>query len=473
MILGFISLLLTFGQRYIVTRCIAAKVANKLLPCPLEDTNGRKLLSYEHGYLGEDTTSHHHQCDRGQVPLLSVKALHQLHLLLFFLAILHVLYSAVTMLLGRLKIRGWKAWEEETASDRFEFDNDRSRFQFTHDTPFVKNHATFWTRYAIFFYIGCFFRQFYRSVRKADYVTLRNGFITVHLAPGSKFNFQKYIKRSLEDDFKLVVGISPVLWASFVVFLLLNVNGWHTIYWASVIPLVIILAVGTKLQAILANMAIEITEKHAVVQGMPLVQGSDKYFWFGRPQLILHLIHFALFQNAIQITHFLWSEYSIKEKKPCLHLDFKFAIVKVALGVVVLCLCSYITLPLYALLTQMGSTMKKSIFDEQIKKALLQWRMDAKKNQRLKDRKSSVGTADGSTNGSTMHSSGPTLHRFKTTGHSTRTISLNDDQDDYHSDIEISPMLPTSSRLNVRVDHGDQEAKENEHQSVGESNNEA
>lgn len=32
-------------------------------------------------------------------------------------------------------------------------------------------------------------------------------FVQVHLAPGSQFNFQKYIKRSLEDDFKLVVGV--------------------------------------------------------------------------------------------------------------------------------------------------------------------------------------------------------------------------------------------------------------------------
>ena len=28
-----------------------------------------------------------------------------------------------------------------------------------------------------------------------------------HFAPNSKFNFHKYIKRSLEDDFKVVVGI--------------------------------------------------------------------------------------------------------------------------------------------------------------------------------------------------------------------------------------------------------------------------
>lgn len=58
----------------------------------------------------------------------------------------------------------------------------------------------------------------------------------------------------------------------------------------------IVLAVGTKLQAVLTKMALQITERHAVVQGIPLVQGSDKYFWFGRPQLLLHLIHFCLFQ---------------------------------------------------------------------------------------------------------------------------------------------------------------------------------
>lgn len=44
------------------------------------------------------------------------------------------------------------------------------------------------------------------------------------------------------------------------------------------------------------EMALEIRERHAVVQGMPLVQIGDKHFWFGRPKLVLHLIHFTLFQ---------------------------------------------------------------------------------------------------------------------------------------------------------------------------------
>lgn len=59
------------------------------------------------------------------------------------------------------------------------------------------------------------------------------------------------------------------------------------------------MAVGTKLQVILARMALEISDRHVVVLGMPLVQSSDRYFWFNQPQFLLHLIHFALFQVLI------------------------------------------------------------------------------------------------------------------------------------------------------------------------------
>nr|KJB10416.1 hypothetical protein B456_001G200000 [Gossypium raimondii] len=359
MVLGFISLLLTFGQSYIARICIPIDVANTMLPCKSdsekdtsessEEEHRRRLLWFDRRSLSTISTAP--KCKEGHEPLISVEGLHELHILIFFLAVFHVLYSFVTMMLGRLKIRGWKVWEQETLSHDYEFSNDPSRFRLTHETSFVKAHTSFWTRIPFFFYIGCFFRQFFRSVGRVDYLTLRNGFINVHLAPGSKFNFQKYIKRSLEDDFKIVVGVSPVLWASFVVYLLLNVRGWHALFWASLVPVIIILAVGTKLQAILTKMALEITERHAVVQGMPLVQASDQYFWFGRPQLVLHLIHFALFQNAFQITYFLWIWYAFGIKS-CFHADFTLAIIKVSLGVGVLCLCSYITLPLYALVTQ-------------------------------------------------------------------------------------------------------------------------
>lgn len=72
------------------------------------------------------------------------------------------------------------------------------------------------------------------------------------------------------------------------------------------INLKVILAVGTKLQGIISQMAMEIKERHVVIQGIPLVQVSDSYFWFNRPQLVLRLIHFVLFQVTFTFSSVLY-----------------------------------------------------------------------------------------------------------------------------------------------------------------------
>ncbi|KAL8158785.1 hypothetical protein V2J09_000322, partial [Rumex salicifolius] len=325
-----------------------------------------------------------------------------------------------------------------------------SRFRLTHETSFVRTHATFWTRIRLFFYVGCFFRHIFQSVQKSDFVTLRNGFIATHLSARAAFNFQKYIMRSLEDDFKVVVGVSYVLWGSFVVFLLLNVHGWNTLLWTSPLPLIIILAVGTKLQAILTSMAVEITERHAVVQGIPRVQCSDDYFWFSSPRFLLHLLHFSLFQNAFQITYFLWIWYEFGLHS-CFHENLPRIIAKICLGVITLFLCSYITLPLYALVTQMGSQMKKSVFDEQTSKALKKWQLGVK-NKQGGDTNRDVGKPSstitlGGTSNSTLHSSMRSMHHLKTTDHSP------------YMEDDDSPSPQQTSSITVRVEHENVEAE--------------
>ncbi|XAR61516.1 hypothetical protein NMG60_11015963 [Bertholletia excelsa] len=395
MILGFISLLLTFGQSYIAQICISEKLAGTMLPCALHHSEDPHGQEYELDDHSEDDSEHHRRllwierrslaassstsaCKMGQVPLISTHGLHQLHIFIFFLAVFHVVYSAITMKLGKMKIQAWKEWEVEV-SQLTEF-NEPSRFRLTHETTFVKGHSSFWTKTPVLFYLVCFFRQFFRSVTKPDYLTMRHGFVSVHLSPGSKFNFQKYIKKSLEDDFKVVVGISPLLWTSAVIFLLVNVEGSHAMLWLSIMPLIVVLAVGTKLQSIITQMAIAILDRHAVVQGIPLVQVSDKHFWFGRPHLVLVLIHLTLFQNAFEITYFLWTMYEFGFNS-CFHESTPLVVVRVTLGVAVQFMCSYITLPLYALVTQMGTHMKRSIFDEQTSKALKTWQKKAVKSR--------------------------------------------------------------------------------------------
>ena len=68
----------------------------------------------------------------------------------------------------------------------------------------------------------------------------------------------------------------------------------------------LLLAVGTKLEHVITQLAIEVAEKHSSIEGDLVVNPSDEHFWFGRPKIVLYLIHFILFQNAFEIAFFFW-----------------------------------------------------------------------------------------------------------------------------------------------------------------------
>ncbi|KAJ0097536.1 hypothetical protein Patl1_29303 [Pistacia atlantica] len=397
MLLGFISLLITVGTKPVSKICISAKAGSTMLPCKeprdKEDySNGgndgddrRKLLWHtgeviRHRILAaggeEDYCTKH-----GKVPLVSQSGIHQLHIFIFMLAVFHVLYSVLTIGLAKAKMKKWKGWELETSSLEYQFTNDPSRFRLAHQTSFVRRHTGFSTAPGLR-WIVAFFRQFFYSVTKVDYLTMRHGFIKAHLAPNSKFNFHKYIKRSMEDDFKVVVGISLPLWTCCIVFQLLNVYGWYTLSWVSFIPLVIFLIVGAKLEIIIMEMAQQIQDRGTVVKGAPVVEPSNSFFWFNCPDLILFLLHFTLFQNAFQMAYFLWTWYEFGLKS-CFHKNLVEVLIRVFLGVALQILCSYITFPLYALVTQMGSHMKEAIFEEQTAMALKKWQKAARERKKL------------------------------------------------------------------------------------------
>lgn len=68
----------------------------------------------------------------------------------------------------------------------------------------------------------------------------------------------------------------------------------------------LLLAVGTKLEHVIAQLAHEVAEKHVAIEGDLVVKPSDEHFWFSKPQIVLYLIHFILFQNAFEIAFFFW-----------------------------------------------------------------------------------------------------------------------------------------------------------------------
>ncbi|RYR49293.1 hypothetical protein Ahy_A07g035720 isoform D [Arachis hypogaea] len=234
MLLGFISLLLTVSQNGITKICVPPSVTRHMLPCSLDE---KEKVTVEH-LLGQDrfhferffsfprrllaetqgTETETHAlaktefCARkNKVPLLSVEALHHLHIFIFVLAVVHVTFSVLTVIFGGARIRQWKHWEDSIAKQNYETDQVLKRKVVDvqqHD--FIKGRFSgFGKDSAIVGWLKSFFKQFYGSVTKSDYVTLRHGFIMTHCKANPKFNFHKYMIRALEDDFKqllLAVG---------------------------------------------------------------------------------------------------------------------------------------------------------------------------------------------------------------------------------------------------------------------------
>ncbi|KAI5567125.1 hypothetical protein BDE02_13G068700 [Populus trichocarpa] len=425
MLLGFISLLLTVSQNSIAKTCVPENVVNDLLPCRLSEkqkeeglgsnstTTPKHYQSFFPGtisgtvrrLLAEASEANLGYCaKKGKVPLLSLEAIHHLHIFIFVLAIVHVTFCVLTILFGGARIRQWKHWENEIANDRCDTEQVlKKKFTHVQQHTFIKEHFLgIGKNSALRVWLHSFFKQFYASVTKSDYITLRLGFIMTHTRGNPKFNFHRYMVRSLEDDFKTVVGISWYLWVFVVIFLLLNINGWHTYFWIAFIPLILLLAVGTKLEHVINQLAYEVAEKHVAIEGELVVQPSDNHFWFHRPGFVHLLIHFILFQNAFEIAFFfwIWVQYGFDS---CIMGQIKYIVPRLIIGVFIQVLCSYSTLPLYAIVSQMGSSFKKSIFEEHVQAGLVGWA------QKVKKKRGQKGSTEGSSEASSHVSAGGLL----------------------------------------------------------------
>ncbi|RCV17688.1 hypothetical protein SETIT_3G239400v2 [Setaria italica] len=413
MLLGFISLLMTAFQETIQRTCIPPSWTEYMLPCQRPEahqpagvaaTRARFTAAEILGgisrarVLGEgEAGAEAGLCQmQGKVPLLSEEALHQLHIFIFVLAVAHVFFSATTMLLGGAKIHKWKQWEEEIQKNNAA-GNGPKKVLPVHQLSFIREHYKGIGKDSMTLsWLHSFVKQFYGSVAKSDYNAMRLGFIMTHCRGNPNFDFHRYMMRVLESDFKKIVSTSWSLWVFVVIFLLLNVNGWHTYFWMAFLPLVLLMAIGTKLEHVIAQLAYDVASRHAAIEGDLVVKPSDEHFWFGRPRIVLHLIHFILFQNAFELSFFFWilMTYGFHS---CFMDHVGFLVPRLVLGVVIQLLCSYSTLPLYAIVTQMGSYYKKEIFNEHVQQGVLGWAEKAKKRSGLKEGNSTAESMHNST----------------------------------------------------------------------------
>ncbi|CAN6241433.1 unnamed protein product [Urochloa humidicola] len=396
MLLGFISLLLAATSRIISGICIDSKYYNsRFSPCTKEEVeeslgaehavaHARKHLIevlLHHSHRRNLKTSYHsHQgCREGYESFVSHEGLEQLHRFIFVMAVTHVTYSCLTMLLAILKIHKWRKWEDEAFRDNHESFSQIAYESATRRQPALTKSYSFrsWSQNSVVMWIVCFIAQFGQSVVRADYLILRKGFIMTHKLP-STYDFHNYMIRSMEEEFEKIVGVSGVLWGFVVAFMLFNVDGSNLYFWIAILPVALVLLVGAKLQHVIATLT---AEGAKITTYGPRIQPRDDLFWFKKPEFLLWLIHFVLFQNAFELASFFWFWWQFGYDS-CFIKNHLLVYCRLILGFAGQFLCSYSTLPVYALVTQMGSKYKAALIPRRIRETIHGWGKAARKKRR-------------------------------------------------------------------------------------------
>nr|VDC87104.1 unnamed protein product [Brassica rapa] len=399
MLLGFISLLLTATSSTIANICLPSSFYNdRFVPCTRSEIKEEELGNESSVKRNLLTKSfffsifkrrrlegiHHPTCSEGHEPFVSYEGLEQLHRFIFIMAVTHVTYSCLTMLLAIVKIHSWRIWEDVARMDRHDCLTGETKFSgkkvLRRQTTFVQYHTSApLAKNRLLIWVTCFFRQFGHSVVRSDYLTLRKGFIVNHHLT-LKYDFHSYMIRSMEEEFQRIVGVSGPLWGFVVAFMLFNIKGSNLYFWIAIIPVTLVLLVGTKLQHVIATLALEnagLTEYPSGVKLRP----RDELFWFNKPELLLSLIHFILFQNSFELASFFWFWWQFGYNS-CFLKNHLLVYFRLILGFAGQFLCSYSTLPLYALVAQMGTNYKAALIPQRIRDTIQGWGKATRKKRR-------------------------------------------------------------------------------------------
>ncbi|CAK9161640.1 unnamed protein product [Ilex paraguariensis] len=393
MLFGLLSLLMGHWIIFVAKICVKSSAMNsRFYPCA-PGSNIREPVVINHTVFSRYNnlnysssrqlvnTVQHDFCPEGRESFASYESLEQLHHFLFVLGATHVSYSFVTIAMAMIKIYSWKTWENQAKSMavlRLQDSTEAApnNIRLTRLYTFIFHHTSHpWSQHRFLVWLLCFSRQFWSSINRVDYMALRLGFIKTHQLPLS-YDFHNYMLRSMEEEFRDIVGISVPLWIFAIACILLGFHGTNVYFWISFLPAILILLVGTKLHRIVVKLAVEILDASQRT-GFHQFNLRDELFWLGKPRLLLRLIQFISFQNAFEMATFIWSLWETRGPT-CFTENRTFLVIRLTFGLVSQFWCSFITFPLYVIVTQMGSRFKKSIVSESVRRSLHGWRRRVK-----------------------------------------------------------------------------------------------
>ncbi|XP_073041203.1 MLO-like protein 4 isoform X4 [Primulina eburnea] len=378
MVFGLLSLLMGHWLVFVPKICVkSSAVSSRFYPCAPQynlerqafvnhalDTRPNNFSFSTPRSLLDDL--HKDFCPEDHQPFASHESLEQLHRLLFVLVVMHISYSFLAVALAMIKIYSWRAWENHAKTMAFRGllrANDSSESQ-----NCAPNGAQI-NRPSSFIYHRASHRWSHHSV--LVWLT--------HQLPLT-YDFHNYMLRSMEEEFRDIVGISVPLWIFAISCIILGFHGTNIYFWVSFIPVILILLIGTKLHRIVVKLAVEIMDSSQRTGSFNQFNLRDELFWFGKPRLLLRLIQFVSFQNAFEMATFVWSLWEIRGAS-CFTGSQIFLIIRLTFGIVSQFWCSFVTFPLYVIVTQMGSKYKKTIVSENVRRSLHGWRKRVRAKQ--------------------------------------------------------------------------------------------
>jgi hypothetical protein len=305
-----------------------------------------------------------------EVYFIDLKALHEAHTMIFVIAVIHITYSCVVMAISSSRMEKWTHWENLGRDSDGQVLSKEATMKALKQLRMPNDHGE---NHYKQFCCACG-EQFYIGVDSFTFIALRKYYIAKHdLEPG--FEFHGFLKKGIHHDFAEMLGLRWWMYLLLVAQVTLEGFGVGNLGIFNWIGLLVVFSAGAKLQAVCSGLALAIHNKYDAdgdgemdYEELQALQAADDEtfddveakFWFNKPELLLTMIQYAMWQNSQTLSIALYyfahigpdSCYAQQRSTIVVIIQFFFAFLGLFLN-------SMITVPTYSLVTHMGSASNK------------------------------------------------------------------------------------------------------------------
>lgn len=169
-------------------------------------------------------------CPEGEESFWSIRTLHETHIFIFLLAVVHIVFSGLSMVLCSWKVRQWKQWE---VSRREKLKK-------------IEYNSLLTTNNCFLHYVRAFFAQFHQHIDESVYLSLRRLFIE-RMELDHDFEFHSFLVNFMEEEFSKVIKLEWVMWLVAAIWIATNPA---VVLIMTGLGIAVTLLAGTKLESI-------------------------------------------------------------------------------------------------------------------------------------------------------------------------------------------------------------------------------